>query len=118
MLAIIALLGPSIIGLKFLDYLIKLNRKNTIYYFVILLTMSVTINNVISYLLFDVMDVVYHLSFFPIYLAKYVLISLIVNIVLALILSILIKNVSLKIEVQKVENPKKIKKANKKNKTK
>ena len=90
-----------------LDYLVKLNRKNTIYYFIVLLTISVTINNVISYLLFNIADVIYHLNLFPIYFAKYTLISIIINLVLALILSIIIKNINLNLEVKKIENHKK-----------
>lgn len=118
MLVIIALFGPSIIGLKFLDYFVKLNKKNTIYYFVILLTISITLNNIISYLFFNIADVIYHLNILPIYFGKYVFISLMINIVLAVILSIIIKGVSLKIEVENVEKNKKSTKSIKKDKNK
>ncbi len=119
MFGVIALIGPSVIGLKVLEHLLNgLSKKNIFYYFTILLTISVIINNSISYSLFNITDVFYHLNNFPIYLAKYVLISIIINIVLALILSIIIKSVRLKIEVEKIENIKKKTKSTKKAKNK
>lgn len=118
MFAVIAIIGPSIIGLKLLDYLLKgLSKKNIIYYFVILLTLSLALNNAISYLVFNITDIFTSLNAFPIYFSKYITISLIINIVLSLLWVVIIKNVSLKIEVERIETdeqkPKKTKKNSK-----
>ncbi len=104
MLALIALLGPSIIGLKFLEHLLKeINIKNMVYYFTILLTLSLTLNNIISALLFKVNNVFNALNSYPLYFSKYVLVSLIINLLLALFLSVIIKYIKINVKVEKNE---------------
>ncbi len=105
MYALLAILGPSIIGLKLLDYFKKgLNIKNIIYYYLSLLVLSSACTNIIVYYLLetkkDLFDLLSNSTFF---FGQYTLINTLVNIILVLIIYVFIKNVSFDIIVKEVD---------------
>ena len=123
MYALIAILAPSIFGVKIIDYFNKgLSLKNTIYYFIILLMFSSVINTAISYLLLNTdMYIFNSINNYPLLFSKYTLISIIINVILAIIIVIAQKNISFNIEVESASDGKdtsKTKKSIKKNKNK
>ncbi len=105
MYALLAVFGPSIIGLKLLDYLKKgLNIKNVIYYYLSLLVLSSACTNVVVYYLLgtkkDLFDLLNSSVFF---FGQYTLINVLVNIILVLIIYVFIKNISFDIVVKEVD---------------
>lgn len=70
--ALIAILIPSVLGIKILDYLNRgLSLKNTIYYYFILVMLSNFFNNIFSYLFFKVDEnTFYALCEYPIFLVN------------------------------------------------
>ena len=120
MFALIAVFLPSVIGVKIIDYLIgKLDLKRTIYWFCILLLLSTVVNNIIAYLVFGLdSQILYYLNTLPILFCKYVIISIMLNIILALGIIVCIKNISIEIKTAKIKeeiNVKKIIKGSKRN---
>ena len=105
MLAIIAILFPSVVGLKIIEHFSrKFVLKDYVYYFVFLLLCSTVLNCVVSYLIFHVgFDVFSQLNLYPIYFCKYAIISTIINTLLAFISVIIKKNLNFEIEVKKNE---------------
>ena len=108
MYTVIELLLPSLFGLKIMDYLLKgLTVKNIIFYYSILLLLSQAINNIIVVSFFDIDKSLWtSLNEVSMFFSNYVLISIVINILLALIFVILIKNVKLEVEVEYAENSK------------
>lgn len=108
MYSLIAILGPSVIGVKILDYLKRgLGLKNTLYYYLILLVLSTIFNVTITYLLLGTENNLFvNLNIFPILLVKYMILSLGVNVVLSLIIFYLQKNITIVAEAEKVEKKK------------
>lgn len=117
MFMLIAVLVPSLVGVKILDYLEKgISLKNGIYYFAILLLFSSVIDNILTYLLFNInSDILTYLNTLPIFFCKYILISVVINVLLAIIIFIIKSNVIFEIEVEKNEKIPKRKFAKKKN---
>lgn len=109
MFAIIAVLLPSILGLMFFEYLYKkMNMKQSVYIYVLLLLISCLFNNFICCFAFEVKDsVIVFLENFPMFFFKYVFISITINIILAFVFTSLIKNCSIKVVVSDEENVKK-----------
>lgn len=108
----ICLFLPSIIGIKFIDILIKnLKTKDLIIYYLMLVLFSNTICIIISRFLFNIeQDMIFNLNSCPMFFVKYVLISIILNLIISFIFSLIIKNFSLSLEV--VKNDKKQSKKN------
>lgn len=113
MYAIIAILLPSVLGVKILDYFNRgLSLKNTIYYFLILVLVSNFLNNIFAHVMFDVSENVFGaLNDFPIFFSKFVLVSIIINLFLVFLIVVLQR--SLKLEIVAAEE-----KHNEKKKTK
>ena len=109
MYALIAILAPSILGVKIIDYLNKgLSFKNTIYYFTILLLFSSILNSVIAYSLLNIDDKLFNnLNSSLVLFEEYSLISIFINILLALIVIVVQKNASFTLEVKDVKKSKK-----------
>ena len=118
MFTIIAVLLPSVLGVKLIDYLYKgLNLKRSLYFFVSLLLISSFINNFLVCVLFKIdSGILVYLNDLPFFFCKYVLISLIINILFALLIVVMMKNVSLEVEVLD-EKDKKVKKTKKNSKS-
>jgi len=116
MFTLIAILAPSFLGVKFIEHLLKgLTIRNTIYYYTILLLFSSLLNNLFCNLLWKLNDsILLNLNAYPIFFCKYVILSIIINIILGLVFVVIIKNISFKIVVE--ENVKNIKKAKNNNK--
>lgn len=108
---------PSILGLKIIDYFNKgLNLKNTIYAYVYLVFFSFVFNITFSYKLFGVTgDVLQILNYYPMLFVKMALVSIIINIILAIIWLTVQKNMQFKLEVVGINNEKKDKKIVKNN---
>ncbi len=102
MYALIAMLLPSLFGLKVMDYLLKgLKIKNLIFYYGILLLMSQGINNLIVLSFFDIDNSLWNaLNEVSTFFSIYILISIVINILLVLMFVILIKNIKLEVEVK------------------
>lgn len=117
MFAALAILLPSVFGIKFLDYLNKgLSFKNTIYYYLILVLGSNCFNNILSYLLFKVDNNIFSaLNEFPVFFSKFVLTSIVINVLLVFIIIIFQKNIKIEVEVKEKNNVKKKTKKIKKN---
>lgn len=115
MTAFVAIFLPSVIGVKIMDYLEKgLSLKNIIFYYIILVTVSLGINSVFSYLFFNInSEIVNNLNSLPIFLSKFLLVSIVINIVLSILLCVIKNNFSFNIEVKKNEKSKKRAKKNK-----
>ena len=101
MYALIALLLPSLLGLKVMDYLLKgLTIKNIIFYYCILLLISQGINNLILVSFFDIDNLWNSLNDVSNFFSIYILISSVINVLLVLIFVVLIKNIKLEVEVE------------------
>jgi hypothetical protein len=118
MYGIIAIFCPSIVGVKLIDYLNKEEKRGLFYDYIILLISSLVLNNVITYVLFNIHSNIFeNLNQLPIYWVKFVIVSVIINIILALLIVVVKKNVSIKVEVVDCEKTKpKTKSKKKKNK--
>lgn len=105
MYSLIAILGPSVIGLKLMDYFKKgLNIKNVIYYYLILLVLSSASTNIIVYYLLSTKGELFDLlNNSVLYFGEYTLINVLVNIIWALIIYILCKNISFDVVVKEVD---------------
>lgn len=112
MFMLIAVLIPSVVGVKIIDYLVHgLNLKRTIYWFAILLLISTCLNNIIVYLAFGLdSNILSHLNNLPIFFCKYVLISFIINIVMAFGIVVCMKNFSIEIKKETIKEEKSVKK--------
>ena len=115
MVAFIAVFLPSVIGVKVLDYLEKgLSLKNIVFYYIILVTLSLEFNSVFSYLFLHVdSELTNNLNNYPGILSKFLLISIIINIILSVLFYVLKRNFSFDIEVKQNEKNKKRSKKNK-----
>jgi len=95
MFMLIAVLIPSVIGVKVIESLMKeekIDKKRYIYFFLVLLLSSSIINNIISYVLFDVdMNILEFLNTFPIFFVKYCIVSILINVVIAFIIVVILK---------------------------
>ena len=101
--AVIAILLPSVFGLKLLDYLKRgISLKNSFYYYMILLLGSSFINNILSYFFFDINSNFIDNFIYPIFFSKYVLMSVFVNTIIVLIIIVLQNNIQLEVKVKKV----------------
>ena len=111
MYALIAMLLPSLFGLKVMDYLLKgLKIKNLIFYYGILLLVSQGINNLIVLSFFDIDNSLWSaLNEVSTFFSIYILISIVINILLVLMFVILIKNIKLEVEVKYEEKDKECK---------
>ena len=105
MFALIAILIPSLIGLKIIEYFFKeFNLKDYIYYYLVLLLFTSILNCIVAYSIFHLeANIFYHLNWLPIYFCKYSLISIFVNVLFAFFIVVIVKNISCKIEVLKSE---------------
>ena len=108
MFAFIAIFIPSIIGVKIIDYIEKgISLKQSIYHYSILILLSSVFNNLVSYILFHLKSqIIVYLNTLPIYFCKYVIISIVINILLAFIFIIIEKNVSFELEVESINERK------------
>ena len=96
---IIAILVPSVLGVKFFDYLNRgLSLKNTIYYYLILVLFSNILTVCLSYLVMNIGDnVFYNIWYYPIIFVKYTAISVVLNVCLVLFITVLKKNISFEV---------------------
>lgn len=94
---LMAILLPSVLGVKILDYLNKgLDLKNTVYYYFILVLFSNFFNNIFSYLIFKINEnIFYSLCEYPILFSKFILVSIVINILLVFLIIILQKNIKI-----------------------
>ena len=108
MFTIMAVFLPSLLALKIMDYLLGgLNLKNLILYYGILLLLSQSIGNMIVPSFLDIDKSLWNsLNAGTDFFSLYVLILIIINLLLAGIIVILIKNVKIEIEVEYVKNDK------------
>ena len=108
MFTIMAVFLPSLLALKVMDYLLRgLNLKNLILYYGILLLLSQSIGNMIIPSFLDIDKSLWNsLNAGTDFFSLYVLILIIINLLLAGITVILIKNVKIEIEVEYVKNDK------------
>ena len=113
---LIAILFPSVLGVKILDYLNKgLSLKNTVYYYFILVMLSNFFNNIFSYLFFKVNEnIFYALCEYPIFFSKFVLVSIAINILLVLLIIILQKNIKIDVVTVPIGSKNAKRKTNKK----
>ncbi len=114
MFSFVAIFVPSILGVGVIEYFKKnINLKNSIYYYAILLAFSNVINVVVSYCLFDVSSsIAIILDSAPIYFCKYIVVSILVNCILAFLIVLFEKNISFEVEVVKNEKKKHNKRKN------
>lgn len=103
MFGVIAVFIPSVIGIKLFDYLRKgLSLKNTIYYYLIFLGLSWMISVSLGVSIFgtdsNLFNEMCNDSFV---FAKFAGFNTLVNIILALLVEIIIKNVSFNISAEK-----------------
>lgn len=102
MYSLMAILCPSVFGIKLLDYFNKrISLKNTIYYYLLLVMFSNVLTSVFVYIFFKTSsNYIEYLNTLPIFFAKYVLVSLLINFILVIIITVSMKNMSFKIEVK------------------
>lgn len=104
----VAFFIPSLLGLKLIDILLKEDKKELIFNYVILLSFSMIINNIISFAIFNIpSNIYYHLKELPIFFSKYMVCSIVINILIAFIIIVVKKNCSLELEIEKNETKKK-----------
>ncbi|MBR2834008.1 MAG: hypothetical protein IKE75_06290 [Bacilli bacterium] len=117
MFMLLAVLIPSVIGIWFIESQIgseNISKKQYVYLFLFLLLLSTIMNNIFAYALFGVdSQVLEFLNTLTIFFVKYVLLSILINIIISFIIVIFMKNVSINIEV--IKNEAKKTKKNKKN---
>ena len=100
--AFIAIFLPSVLALKLFDYLNKgISLKNSFYYYAVLLLISSFVNNILSYFLFNMSSNIIDSFIYPIFFSKYILMSIIVNILIMFIIIVLKNNVKFEINVKK-----------------
>lgn len=106
---LLAVLVPSLIATKLLDYLNKgLSLKNTIYYYFILLGLSSCFDAVLSKILFGVESSLFNsIDDKPILFSKFMIMSIIINVFIVLIIMYFQKNLSIDIVYKKVNEKKK-----------
>ena len=103
MIAVIAIVFPSILGVKLIDYLMKnISLKNTFYYFSLLLLFSTLINVFIFKILFQINSNIFvNLNTYTGLLIEYLAVSITINIILAFIIVMISKNVSMSLKYKK-----------------
>lgn len=102
MFAIIAILLPSFLGMKLMDYLLNgLKLKDLILYYGILVLLTQSINNVLVKYYYNLDDNLWNsLNIGTDFFSIYILVSIVINILLVLILVVLIKNIKFEVEVE------------------
>lgn len=117
MFSLIAILTPSVLGLKIIDYFKKdLNIKQIFYYYFILLLFSNVGTNIIVNLLFNINENIYNeLNIDSIFFSQYTLTSVVISVLLVIIYLIIDKNLTFKLEVENVKKEKTKTKRKKKN---
>ena len=103
MFGVIAVFIPSVIGIKLFDYLRKgLSLKNTIYYYLIFLGLSWMISGSLGISFFGTNSNLFNeMCNDSFVFAKFAGFNSLVNIILALLVEIIIKNVSFNISAEK-----------------
>ena len=109
MYSLICFLLPSMLGLKILD---KLNKINTKKDFIIYYSLLVLFSNFICSILIIVLNkfdgnLCLYIDEHLMFTCKYILLSLIINITLSFIISVCIKNCDISLEVQSEKKSKK-----------
>ncbi len=101
MIAILSLMFPSVLGLKFLIHLNKnISIKDEIIYYLLLVLFSNFICFGLIYLFKEInIDLVTYLNTYSFSAFKYIILSLLANIFMAFIITIFIKYFSFKLEV-------------------
>lgn len=117
MFGVIAVLIPSVIGIKLFDYLRKgLSLKNTIYYYLIFLGISWIICSSLGSSLFEVNNNLFiKLCNDPFLFSEFTGLNILINVILAILTEVIIRNIKINITTEKV-NKKVI--SNEKKKTK
>ncbi len=108
MYTVMATFLPSLVGLKVMDYLLRgLTKKNLIFYYGILLILSQTIVNIIAVNKLDIEKSLWDsLNMGTEFFSIYVLISIATNLLLAVIFTLIIKNIKIEVEVKYAESNK------------
>ena len=115
MFGVIAVLIPSVIGIKLFDYLRKgLNLKNTIYYYLIFLGISWIICSSLGGSLFEVNNNLFiKLCNDPFLFSEFTGLNILINVILAILTEVIIRNIKVNITTEKA-NEKVISNAKKK----
>lgn len=104
MFGIIAVLIPSVIGIKLFDYLRKgLSLKNTVYYYLIFLGLSWIICSSLGSTLFTVSNNLFiKLCNDPFLFSEFTGLSILINVILAILIEVIIRNIKINIVTDKV----------------
>ncbi len=105
MVSVLCLLLPSVFGLKILMHLHKnMSTKDEIIYYLLLVLFSNTTCFGLIYLFKKLnLDILTYLNTYSYVVFKYVVLSLAVNIIISIIITIFIKYISFKLEVNNGE---------------
>ncbi len=109
MFSLIAVFIPSVLGVKLIDCILKKSDwKRMGYFYCLLLLVSTIINNIIAVSIFGLSsDLLLSLNTDQMVFIKYTIVSIIVNILIAIIIVINVKHLSIDIVVKKNEKSKK-----------
>lgn len=103
----LCILIPSIISVFIYEHVTKkrLNTRDSIFVFLLFVLFNNVIASVVCRLLFNIVESLeIHLSSFPMFAVKYIIISLIISVILPVLYIFLEKNIIFKIEVKKKKN--------------